>query len=39
MSAPGPRRPLGGWRAIYSLVLVALALDILFLWELTERYR
>jgi hypothetical protein len=33
------RAPLGSWARAYSLVLAALALDILLLWWLTERYR
>jgi len=43
---PGPepadraeRAPLGGWGRLYTLVLVALAADLVLLWRLTERYR
>ena len=44
-AAAGPRAgaaakgPLGSWTRAYVLVLAALALDILLLWWLTERYR
>ena len=31
--------PLGSWARLYALVLAALAVDILLLWWLTERYR
>ena len=34
--------PAGGrssWARLYALVIAALALDILLLWWLTERYR
>ena len=33
------RAPLGSWARVYGIVLAALALDILLLWWLTERYR
>ena len=33
------RAPLGSWARVYAIVLAALALDILLLWWLTERYR
>ena len=33
------RAPLGSWTRVYAIVLAALALDILLLWWLTERYR
>jgi hypothetical protein len=41
-SPSGPRTeraPLGSWARAYAIVLAALALDILLLWWLTERYR
>ena len=31
--------PLGSWTRAYGVLLAALALDILLLWWLTERYR
>ena len=31
--------PLESWARLYALVLAALAVDILLLWWLTERYR
>jgi len=31
--------PLGSWARVYAIVIAALALDILLLWWLTERYR
>ena len=31
--------PLGSWARLYALVIAALAVDILLLWWLTERYR
>jgi len=33
------RPPLGSWARAYAIVLVALAVDLLLLWLLTERYR
>ena len=33
------RAPLGSWARVYAIVIAALALDILLLWWLTERYR
>ena len=33
---PGTR---GSWARLYALVLAALAVDILLLWWLTERYK
>jgi hypothetical protein len=33
------RAPLGSWARVYAIVLAALALDIVLLWWLTERYR
>ena len=34
-----PRPPLGGWGRTYALVIAALALDLVLLAWLTERYR
>jgi hypothetical protein len=36
---PERRAPLGSWARVYAIVLAALAVDILLLWWLTERYR
>ena len=33
------RPPLGSWGRLYAVVLAALAVDLLLLWLLTERYR
>ena len=33
------RPPLGSWARLYAVVLAALAVDVLLLWLLTERYR
>ena len=33
------RAPLGSWARAYALVIAAFAVDLLFLWWLTERYR
>ena len=38
-SAGGPTGARTPWGRFYALVLAALALDILLLWWLTERYR
>ena len=38
-SAAASRAPLGAWGRLYGLVIVVLAVDIAFLWWLTERYR
>jgi len=37
--SPAARAPLGSWARLYALVIAALAVDILLLWWLTERYR
>ena len=31
--------PLGSWPRLYALVLAVLAVDLVLLWLLTERYR
>jgi hypothetical protein len=37
--APDEPPPLGSWWRLYALVLAALAVDVAFLWWLTERFR
>ena len=39
LPAPENPPPLGSWARAYALVLVALLVDLLLLWALTERYR
>ena len=36
---PAARPPLGGWGRAYAVVIAALALDLVLLAWLTERYR
>ena len=37
--ASEPRPPLGSWARVYALVIVALAIEIVLMWMLTERHR
>jgi hypothetical protein len=38
-SAQEPRPPLGSWARAYALVIVALLVEIVLMWLLTERHR
>lgn len=39
MTPAESRPPLGAWARAYTLVIVALAVEIVLLWMLTERHR
>lgn len=39
MTKPPDRPPLGAWARAYAVVLVALVVEIVLMWMLTERHR
>jgi hypothetical protein len=38
-NAQEPRPPLGAWARAYAVVIVALAIEIVLMWLLTEKHR